>query len=117
VTGGAGERVQPWRGEGWAPCDADAGSEIVTCRSEGIGDAVVAGKYEALWRAGEDLRLLALDQGLKLVEFFAPGTDAIPADAVVDGEVAGGLPTVLGKGGGVEVAVVEAAGLALGVAG
>jgi hypothetical protein len=53
---------------------------------------------------------------LELIKLFAPGADPIPPDAVIEGESLEDLPTILHKCGQIEVAIIEVARLALGIA-
>ncbi len=80
---------------------------------ERVGDAGIAGIEDACRRAGEDVRLRAGDEGRDLVVFLRPGRDAIPAKAVVEGEVRAGVPAILREEAGVFVAGVEGIELAL----
>ena len=113
----ADEFVQPsGAAGGWRPGNADARRKVVARRGQRIGHAGIAGKHQALRRAGKYLRLLALHQRLQLVELLQPRADAIPAHAVIHRQLVRCFPTVLRKRRHVKVAVVETRRLALRVA-
>jgi len=98
------------------PGDAEARGDVVASGRKRCGHAGVAGKNQPLRCAGKDFGLLAPHQGLELIKLFAPGADPIPPDAVIEGESLEDLPTILHKCGQIEVAIIEVARLALGIA-
>ena len=94
--------------------EADARCEVfIAGGSDGSGNAGIAGDEESLRRAGVESGLCSGDVGLKLVVFFPPRRDDVPAEASVDGEVAARSPTVLDVEA--EIAIAQVEGLAGGL--
>jgi hypothetical protein len=105
-TQAAGGLRRPGKTDAWRKVQFADGSER-------IGNSGISGIENARGRAGEDIRLRASDEGGYLVVFFRPGCDAIPAKAVVEGQVGTKAPAILRERAYIFVARVIRVELAL----
>ena len=77
------------------------------------GTPGIARKQDARGGAGKHHRLPAGREGGDLVVFLVPGLDAVPAQAIVQGQVSSDAPAILRVDARVFVAAVESLDLAL----
>ncbi len=89
------------------------GEAAIADGREGVGDSGVAGVEDACGCSGKDYGLGTGDEGGDLVVFFGPGCDAVPAEAVVEGEIGECAPAILCEEAYIFIACVEGIELAL----
>ncbi len=111
---GAEERAEESAVEIGRVGEADAWGEVIPLgRRKGLGDSWIAGEDDAGGSARIDNRLLAENEGLKLVVLLAPGRQNIPANTVVEHKAGTHAPAILSEGADVFIANVECAGITL----